>query len=331
MSAPGSFASVLGPTITRYLALKQALGRGYAVERVVFQRLDAFLAAAASDLTPDTFAGWCHSFAHLASGVRRNWMRIVRNLGLYRRRTDPTCFLPDPSQFPPPHQPVQPHIFTDAEILRLLRAADALGPTPAAPLRPQAFRLALVLLYTTGLRRGELLRLTLGDYDCREGTLLVRASKFHKSRLLPLSTEGVREIEGYLAAHRARQLPLSAERPLLWNRFRGGQGYTEGGFGQGIRALLRATGIRTAAGRLPRVHDFRHAFAVHALLRWYRSGVDVQAKLPLLAAYMGHVSIVSTQYYLRFLDALAGVASERFADRCGALVTALPASRGGEP
>lgn len=329
MSAPGSFSSALGPTIARYLALKQALGRGYAIERAVFHHLDAFLAAARADLTPATFVGWCHRFAHLTSGVRRNWMRVVRNLCLYRQRTEPGCFVPDPALFPSPHQPVAPHIFTEAEITRLLRAADALGPTPAAPLRPQAFRLALVLLYTAGLRRGELLRLTMGDYDRREGTLLIREAKFHKSRLLPLSADGVRELDGYLDAHRTRQLPVSAERPLLWNRSKGGRGYTGGGFGQGMRALLCATGIRTAAGRPPRVHDFRHAFAVHALLRWYRAGGDVQAKLPWLATYMGHVSIVSTQYYLCFIDELAGVASDRFAGRCGALVTTLPAGQGG--
>src|SRR2546425_1198174 len=82
----------------------------------------------------------------------------------------------------------------------VLHAANALAPTPATPLRPQVFRFAIVLLFTTGMRRGELLRLTLDDYDPREGTLLVRESKFHKSRLLPLSSDGLREIEGYLEA-----------------------------------------------------------------------------------------------------------------------------------
>jgi integrase/recombinase XerD len=72
---------------------------------------------------------------------------------------------------------------------------------------------------------------------------------------------------------------------------------------------------------LPRTHDFRHAFAVSVLLRWYRAGVDVQAKLPFLAHYMGHVSIVSTAYYLQFVEPLAAAASTRFADACGALIT----------
>ena len=325
MSGTGSFSSVLGFTITQFVTLKQALGRQFALETHVLQHLDAFLATAATDLTPESFVGWCHSFEHLASGVRRNWMRVVRNLCIYRQRTSPGCFSPDPSQFPPLHQPIRPHIFTEAEILGLLRVADALVPTAAAPLRPRAFRLAVVLLYTTGMRRGEILRLTVADYDHREGSLLVRESKFHKSRLLPLSSDGVREVEGYLEAHRGCGLPLSAEQPLFWNRRRGGKAYTEGGFRQGVRLLLRGAGIRTATGKLPRVHDFRHTFAVHALLRWYRAGVDVQTKLPYLAAYMGHVSIASTQYYLRFIDEVVGTAADLFARRYSALVTALPA------
>ena len=95
-----------------------------------------------------------------------------------------------------------------------------------------------------------------------------------------------------------------------------------------MRPLLRAAQIKTQTGRLPRVHDFRHTFAVEALLRWYRAGVDVNVKLPLLATYMGHVSIVSTEYYLQFVEPLATLASERFARHCGALVAAPPASGG---
>src|SRR2546425_4402184 len=136
MSGTASPSSLLASTITQYVTLKQALGRCYGVERGVLQHLDTFLAAATSDLTPESFVGWCHSFERLASGVRRNWMRIVRNLCLYRRRAEPACFLPDPSQFPPLHQPVRPHIFTEAEITNLLHAANALAPTPATPLRP---------------------------------------------------------------------------------------------------------------------------------------------------------------------------------------------------
>lgn len=327
MSSP--LRSLLAFTIAQYLALKQALGRQYAVERKVLQHLDAFLVPL-GDLDPATFACWCHGQGQLRSGVRRKRMRIVRNLCLYRRRHEPACFVPDPSQFPPPHQPISPYIFAEAEIARLVHAAGSLVPAPAAPLRPQVLRLAIALLYTTGMRRSEMARLRVGDYDPGERTLLVRESKFHKSRLLPLSQDGVREINAYFEARRAHGRSLAVAEPLLLsNRRKNGSGYSGGGLAQGIRALLQAAEIKTPAGALPRVHDLRHTFAVHALLRWYRSGVDVRAKLAFLAAYMGHVSIASTEYYLHFVDELAAAASDRFVRHCGALVT--PAAPTGGP
>ena len=330
MSHASSFASEISQSIARFVALKEALGRKFSVERAVLKHLDAFLSATRADLDAENFAAWCRTREHLTSGVRRNWMRVVRNLCLYRRRTEPACFVPDPSQFPPLHQPVRPHIFAEVEISRLLVAADRLQPGNRSPLHRENFRLALVLLYTTGMRRGELLRLAVGDYDPSERTLLVRESKFHKSRLLPLSCEGASELETYLEVRRARRLPLHADAPLLWNHYtNGGRAYTGVGFGQAVSGLLQAVGIHTAAGRLPRVHDFRHTFAVHALLRWYREGEDVQAKLPLLSTYMGHVSIVSTAYYLPFVEQLAAPASELFAQRCGAIVSSDHANGGG--
>ena len=127
------------------------------------------------------------------------------------------------------------------------------------------------------------------------------------------------------AASRARE----ADSPLLWHRSpHTAGGYSGGGLGGAMRALFRRAGVRTATGRPSRTHDFRHGFAVNALLRWYRAGVDVQTKLPFLAAYMGHVSIVSTAYYLQFVELLASAASARFADHCGTLI-AGPFGAGG--
>lgn len=327
-----TYRSVLGPTIGRHVQLKQALGRAYALERDVLRSLDVFLADSnARDFTESTFTGWCRTFLHVTSGVRRNRMRIARNLCLYRRRTEPSCFVPDPMLFPSLHQPVRPYIFTAAEVARLLRAASSLDPKPTSPLRSQVFRLAIVLLYTMGLRRGELLRLTIGDHDPREQTLLIRESKFHKSRLLPLAADGVREWEKFLLARRTRALSVSPETPLIWNLRQGGKVYSSHGFVHVVRELFEAAGIRKPNGRFPRIHDFRHAFAVNALLRWYRAGEDVQAKLPLLATYMGHVSIMSTQHYLHFVEPLARAASERFARRYSGIVTLAAVGRGDVP
>jgi len=146
---------------------------------------------------------------------------------------------------------------------------------------------------------------------------------------MPLSIDGTREIDEYLAARRSQQVAILPESPLLWHHTRRGSAYTGTGLTNAIRPLLRGLKIRTETGRLPRVHDFRHTFALEALLRWYRSGADVQAKLPLLATYMGHVSIASTEYYLKLVEPLGVSASERFARHCGDLVT-TQISTGGE-
>jgi integrase len=165
-----------------------------------------------------------------------------------------------------------------------------------------------------------------GDYDARAHTLAIRQSKFHKSRLLPVSVGTAHEIEDLLEVRRRQRFPLETDSALLCHRDPS-SGYSGGGLGLTIRKLFRHTGIRTVTGDLPRTHDFRHGFALTALLRWYRAGIDVRAKLPLLAIYMGHVSIMSTAYYLQFVEPLATAASARFAGACGALIT--PPVRGG--
>lgn len=325
MNANRSFSSCLAPVLARYLGLKEALGRKYAIESRVLAHMDRFLAAqppAASDLTAETFAEWCATLAHLTPGVRRNWMRIVRNLCLYRQRTEPRCFLPDPSLFPQAHTARRPYCFAEEEIARLLDAAKQLRPASNSPLRPQAYHLALVLLYTAGLRRGEVVRLVLADYDASEHTLQIRATKFHKSRLVPLSRDAACEMDAFLEVR--RRLPHPPEAPLLCNQSRGLRPYTGAGLAQGLRALFSEAGIRTPSGRVPRIHDLRHTFALHALSRWYLAGVDVQTRLPALAAYMGHVSVVSTQHYLSVLEPVAQEVSDRFARHCGFLPPARP-------
>ncbi len=321
MSGDAGFTSIPGPIIGGYLELQESLGRKYCVERGVLKNLDRYLAGrpdSPADIDQDTFSSWMRAHETLVSGVRRNWMRIVYNFCLYRRRTEPACFLPDPALFPPLHIPIRPHIFSEDEILRILAAADSLGPHPNSMMRREVYRLAVVLLYTTGMRRGELAHLTLGDYSPIERTLLVRTSKFHKSRLLPLSTDGAREMEAYLVVRHSLRLPADTEAPLLVHGKRGG--YSPPGLCHGLRGLFSSANVRTVSGAHPRIHDLRHTFAVHALLRWYREDADIQVKLPYLAAYMGHVSIVSTEYYLPFVSPLAEAASEKFETLCGTIL-----------
>lgn len=271
MKATGGFTSKMAPDIERYLAVKRALGREYDGVRRVLMHLDQFVAAHGGDLTSEAFAGWCLTLQHLASGTRRGRMREVRNFSLYRRRYDDRSFVPDPRLFPGRHQVVRPHLFTNSEVVRLLDAISALPAAPTSPFRRENLRLAVVLLYTTGLRLGELVRLTLGDYDPHEHTLMIRDSKFHKSRLMPLSIDGTREIDQFLAVRHKRQIAILPESPLLWHHTRRGSAYTGTGLTNALRPLLRRLKFRTEAGRLPEYM----IFAIHSRSKHCCDGIAV--------------------------------------------------------
>lgn len=329
MNIPDSFHSGLAPDLRRYIALKRLLGRSFDTLCRVFSELDRFLwglGKPPADLTPESFQKWCRTLESLCPNTRLARMRAVRNFCLYRRRTVPGCFVPDPTQFPKSCPVVRPYIFSDDDVAKLLGHCDDLR---GSPLRRATTRLAIVLLYTTGLRRGELLRLTLQDYDPQAPTLLIRASKFHKSRLLPLPSDVVKEMERFLRVRSTVRPSLSPTAPLLWSPCGQGLAYSANQVASNLHILFERAGIRRPDGHQPRVHDFRHSLAVNALIRWYRAGVDVQAKLPLLATWLGHVSILSTYHYLHFVEGLRSAANRRFTRSYGELVVPLPGQKGG--
>jgi integrase/recombinase XerD len=331
MNATTAFQSSLAPEMVRYIALKQALGRSFKTSSAILLTLDRFLCTLgmpSPDLTAETFKRWCQTLESLCTTVRLAQMRVVRNFCLYRRRTAPACFVPDPTQFPHARPAVTPYIFSDLEVARLLSYSTVIANSVRSPLRRAATRLAIILLYTTGLRRGELLRLSAQDYDAAAQTLLIRASKFHKSRILPLPGDVAAEVARFLKERRAVRPPLPAAAPLIWSPHGGGRAYSSKQLTHNLHILLKHAGIEKPDGRLPRIHDFRFSFAVNALIRWYHNGVDVQAKLPFLAAYLGHVSVLSTYYYLRLVEPLRTLASTRFAEAYGGVITASSEQNG---
>src|SRR6266852_8554359 len=134
------FSSRLAPVFARYVDLKRALGRRFDLPSRTLQSLDRFLCdqnAKYPDLNAAAFQAWCHTHEHVASGVRRARMLEVCSFCLYRRRTEPQCFVPDPSSFPAYHQRLKPHIFSEDEVTKLLSAASSLKRNPASPLRPE--------------------------------------------------------------------------------------------------------------------------------------------------------------------------------------------------
>lgn len=314
-------STTLDLSCARYLAHQRSLGRGYNGEEWVLARLLHFVAQeSGSDLDATLFDRWCDSQRELSPNTLRARQLAVRKFCLYRQRAEPGCFVPNSLYFARA-QPYSPPIIVEPEqVARMLAATTRLVPTPGSPLLPAVMRIAVVLLFTAGLRRGELVRLTLADVEPRSGVLRITDSKFHKSRWVPLSPSARTELQRYLRARLAAPLDSRPSAPLLCNRSRGCRSYTGAGLAEGIHKLFVAAGVHDSNGRRPRIHDLRHSYAIEALIRWYRAGADLHAQLPKLAMYMGHVSIVSTAHYLRLVPAVAALASARFEKAFGEIL-----------
>jgi integrase len=327
---PRTFTSFLAGDIEDYINLKRALGRGFRKEACALHSFDAFLAdyhSPSQALTPEMFNGWCTTLRGFSPAVRHESIRAVRFFCLYCRRSNPQSFVPDDSVIPPGRRTFTPYIISEPDIARILSATRFLRPRGRSPLRPQAIRIGILLLYTTGIRRGELLRLELADLNSGEGTLSIRDTKFHKSRIIPLSPSVTTELDAYLALRHEKHIPTDLASPLIWNGRGGpeGKGYSGTGFYSNWAGICAALRIFTSEGKTPRIHDLRHSFAVNTLMRWYQSGEDVGAKLPMLSTFMGHVSIASTHYYLQFVEGLRSEASKRFHERFGVAIASAAA------
>ncbi len=204
-----------------------------------------------------------------------------------------------------------PHIYSHEELDRLLRAAPIACQNPLALLDEYTLRTMLLLLYGAGLRLGEAIRLDVGDVDLKEAVLIVRQTKFFKMRLVPLGKDLTRVLIDY--RRRCNRLRASgADCPFF--RMRNGQRIEQFTVERTFRLLRTIAQVsRQGGSRLqPRLHDLRHAAAVHRLIAWYRRGADLPYLLPRLATYLGHKDLSGTQHYLTLTPPLLHEASKRF-------------------
>lgn len=301
----------LSAVVSLYVSHKRALGHRFRTEDNV---LRAFIKATGDQSMVTIDAGTVLAFLNGRGPVTDYWARKYRVLnGLYRfalvRGLADSS--PLPSTIPKPLGPAfVPYIYSHEELKRLLDAV----PTACAgrvPIDENVYRTLLLLLYGAGLRIGEALALTLGDVDMREACLLVRKTKFFKDRMVPLGKDLTDVLTEYLIKRNGRH--GSAEQAPLFC-FRDGLPLSQSAARNAFRRLLTHAGVLREGGarRQPRLHDLRHAAAVHRLIAWYRGGADVQALLPKLATYLGHGSLSATQRYLTLTPELLRQASQRF-------------------
>jgi integrase len=322
--APNRFRSGMGASIKRYLATKRALGRKYIVEAISLRHWDAFLyrhQGNAETFDRELFQLWTASLSGLAPLLQRHQMQHVRNFLLFHARDHTGSFIPDSTAFPKISSKHTPRLVSAPEMARLLATASGLPPSRQNPLRAETFRIALILLFCCGLRRGELLRLRLAHIDPQQCLLRIENTKFHKSRLVPLPISVAGELRDYLNLCREKHLPMEPNRYLIWNR-QCSEGPTRRvctAFNRTWWRLCLSAGVVDQLGRPPRIHDLRHSTAVAALERWYTQGQDVQSKLQQLATYLGHLNPACTHYYLHLTPKLREAASQRFHQRSAPL------------
>ncbi len=322
---PKCFQSLLRGSLQRFLDLKRSLGRRYAGEAATLSQWDAFLQRRypqARKVRAEMFYDWTEELTHLSPVVRRNRQRVVRNFLLYHARDHASTFIPDILTFPKSTPAQPPRLVSETEMARLIQCAHQLPPSRTNPLRAETIALGLMLLFCCGLRRGELLRLKLGDIDRNQSLIHIVLTKFNKSRLVPLAPSVASELGHYLQRRDQFKLPMIPDSFLLWSGRRFPEVYAAQSLLAAWHQLCVSVKVLDTRGHPPRLHDLRHSFAVNALQRWYSQGLDVQAKLPHLANYLGHVSPVSTHYYLQFTEELSQSASRRFHQRIAPLFTA---------
>ena len=235
---------------------------------------------------------------------------LMRQLAVFLNRQDPSRIVLDIARLPPlphPHR-FQPHGFSLDELRLLLREIQGMR----TPFRALTFRMLVLVMYCTGLRPGEAVRLTLGNVDLRVRTFFIPKSK-GRSRWVPFDSTLARELRGYVEVRQAIA-PATPDATLFVQP--NGRPYRSVQAATNFRRLFRRAGLRPPTGRAgPRPYDFRHAFAVRCVTRWYREGADLHARLPWLSAYMGHENLLGTEWYLKATPELLGIASRRFAAR----------------
>jgi len=295
--------SVLASELAGYLALRRALGYKLVDDGRQLAQFVAYLDARdTATVTVAAALDWVTGTTRAGNGASR--LTVVRGFARYLQAVDPAHEVPPVGLLPKRTTRPVPHLYTDAETTALMSAARALDP----PMWAATIETVIGLLWVTGMRVGEVLRLNVADIDT-DGVATVWLSKFNKSRHVPLTASTIAALTAY-ARLRRDLLPAAAETTAVFVS-PGGQRLSYQRFSKAFVSLLDTTGLSTVPGRRPRIHDFRHSFAVRTILGWYRDDGDVHALLPRLSTYLGHVAPSSTYWYLSAAPELMAVAAAR--------------------
>jgi integrase len=298
--------STLREKVEEYLALRRTLG--FKLDRAA-RLLPDFVAYlerhGSAVITVELSLAWAKQPPEADPSWWSVRLGIVRVFARHLQAIDPRTQVPPRELLPARSRRATPYLYSVREVAQLMRAAQACR----SPFKAQTYTTLIGLLSVTGMRIGEVIRLDRQDVDFAGGVLLIRNTKFGKSREVPVHAATTEALRAYARVRDQHWLkPKTPSFFLSTTGTRLHYSNVQLNFG----ALARAAGIsRRSEHCRPRIHDLRHTFALRILLEWYRAGVDVEANLPRLSTYLGHVAPSCTYWYLSAAPELLQLAAER--------------------
>lgn len=304
--------SGLADALADYLVVRRAMGCKLTAAEGLLQQFVAYCdARGVAVITSDAAIAW----AKLPAGSPVWWyvrLSSVRPFARWLQALEPATEVPAVDSFGRvPGKHAVPYVYSEEEVLALMQAAKRLQ----RPLLRITYATLIGLLATTGMRISEAIHVSCDDIDWTTGALRVLNSKFGKSRLLPLHPSTMSALDTY-AQERNRLCPVPLEPNFFITTSR--RQLCKPAVTYTFHNLLRWAGLPTGpSGRRPRVHDLRHTFALRTLAEWHAARVDVEARLPLLSAYLGHAKPQDTYWYLSGNADVLAAAAARLSDHCG--------------
>ena len=306
--------SALRAALADYLLIRRRLGFSMPQDGRLLEGFVGFLEqAGAQRITSELALAWARHPVDVHPFTWRQRLTVARGFARHLATIDPTSEVPSTDLLPGHRPRIAPYIYSAEEIAALMASARQLSPR----LRAARHETLIGLLAVTGCRPGEALGLDRTDVDLTHGVLQLRAGKKHKQRRVPLHSSTVGALRTY-AGLRDVHCPTPST-PAFFVSARGRRMGREE-LNATFTKLVRQIGLEGRGTRArPRPYDLRHAFAVHTLLDWYRTGEDIDRRMPLLSTYLGHVDPASTYWYLEAVPELLQLVGQRLEQLPGVL------------